>query len=208
MHVVLGIAEVRQPDFAILQARDHVRFADDDHLFLAQLGERLLNVLDEKVEDRARVVELRILRLVEHQPNAAAVEESEIAGAKQKFQAEAVAVEGDGAVRVVRAKRDLADALNLHTRIMHHAQRTLFEKRVLRYISSGADPRPTSTALPRQEPSREAKGGVPPDRYDEPSQSRPMPPGSFDARAERRRIVMPKQKDLKRIVRSRMQKTG
>src|SRR5581483_4282233 len=35
-----------------------------------------------------------------------------------------------------------------------------------------------------------------------------MPPGSFDARAERRRIVMPRQKDLKRIVRSRMQKTG
>src|SRR6266550_4044322 len=54
---------------------------------------------------------------------------------------------------------------------------------------------------------REAKGGVLPDRYDEPSLARRRCWGASLA-TETKEIVMPKQKDLKRIVRSRMEKTG
>src|SRR6266550_1233837 len=54
---------------------------------------------------------------------------------------------------------------------------------------------------------REAKGGVLPDRYDEPSLARRRCGGASLA-TETKEIVMPKQKDLKRVVRTRMQKTG
>ena len=74
------------------------------------------------------------------------------------------------------------------------------------YILTGADPRPTSTAFPHAKALGEAKGGTLPDRYDEPSR-RGRAAGGL-ARDDTKEIVVPTQKDLKRLIRSRMQKSG
>ena len=61
------------------------------------------------------MVELRVFRLVEQDAYTAAIEERQVrAAAKQKPQAEGVAVKRDGAVDVVRANVDRADAFDVH----------------------------------------------------------------------------------------------
>jgi hypothetical protein len=59
--------------------------------------------------------------------------------------------------------------------------------------------------LPRRRPLPRQRGGIP-DRYDEPSSSRTTLPGSF-ARDRSKEIVVPIQKDLKKLVRARVQKS-
>lgn len=70
------------------------------------------DVIDLEVEDRRRVVELRLFGDAQHQPYAAAHQKRHVAGAEQVLQAENVAIEGGGAVEVMGVHRDLADPRN------------------------------------------------------------------------------------------------
>ncbi len=57
------------------------------------------------------MVEIGLRRAVEHEPDAAGVEEGEVGrGGEQELHAEGVAVEGGGAFDVVHDDGDLADA--------------------------------------------------------------------------------------------------
>src|SRR5438105_4161797 len=71
--------------------------------------------------------------------------------------------------------------------------------------------RPSAPNLDGLSPAKahaEAKGGILPDRYDEPSTLANVAAGESRSRRDTKEIVMPRQKDLKRIVRLRMKKTG
>ena len=80
------------------------------HALRLQLAVRRADVLDLVVENRGRVLELGLLRHVEHQAHAAAIEEAELrAGVEQVPHAEHVAIEVDGARQIADGDGDLAD---------------------------------------------------------------------------------------------------
>ena len=82
-------------------------------------------------------------------------------------------------------------------------------RRCGKLLRNGGGPRPTSAALPRRGRSRGKGGNTPGSAVTKPSPSRAGSARRGRSRRHgRRRIVMPKQKDLKRLTRSRMQKTS
>src|SRR5215469_869149 len=73
--IVFGVAEEGHPQIVVGHARDHVRLVLKTHTFLFQSCVCRLHVRYREIEDRCRMVELRLFWAIEHQANSMAVEE-------------------------------------------------------------------------------------------------------------------------------------
>src|SRR5438046_6419152 len=115
--------------------------------------------------------------------------------------------------RRAQGERARAQPANLHEPAAIHGGQGILRQRVACIGGTGIQ---FSTALvhaqprwpsPTRRPSPRQRGAHSRIRYDETFASRSTLLGGF-ARDETKEIVVPQQKDLKRLIRSRMQKTG
>src|SRR5688572_3772814 len=71
--VALGVLEERHPQLVVGHARDEVRCVDEVHAALLERGMRLVDVVHAEVQDRAGMIEVRVLGQGEHESHAPAV---------------------------------------------------------------------------------------------------------------------------------------
>jgi len=69
-----------------------------------------LNVRNLKIQNRAGMIELGLLWLVQHQTHATTIEKAKLARAEELRQSEYIAIEFRGAIDVVGVDGDLTDA--------------------------------------------------------------------------------------------------
>src|SRR5256885_7187661 len=86
-----------------------MRLIFEVHTTLPKLRVRHFDIGDIEIEDRARVIELRPFRLVEHQANAAAVEEGQVPSLEQELQPERLAVKSGSPLYIMHVDSDLPD---------------------------------------------------------------------------------------------------
>ena len=115
--IVFRVAKRSQPEIVSSHISDKDWLLLDLNAALRKCGARLLNIIDLEIDDGARVIEFRFRRQRKHQPNPAAIEESEIRGhTEQMLHAKRIPVKRRRSFDVVRGNRDLFDRGKAETR--------------------------------------------------------------------------------------------
>jgi len=116
--IVFAVTEKGHPQIMVGHARDHVRLVFEAHAFFFQPGMRGLDIGHGEVQNRTCVIELGLLRMVEHQANAIAIEERQAGWRfEQQLESENLFVEVGRAFHVVRANLNLSQPCDARTAI-------------------------------------------------------------------------------------------
>src|SRR5919108_4880048 len=108
--IILAISEKGHPKVVLGHLRNHVWLVFKLCSGLLQPLVGGPNIPHLEIKDRARMIEFRLFRLVQHQAHAAAIEKGELPSTEQMLQSQNVAVERRGAIHIVRVDGNLPDA--------------------------------------------------------------------------------------------------
>jgi|ERR1700682_396420 len=107
--VAFGVAKKSHPQIMLRHAGEKVWLVFEFRASGLEPLEGRLDVAHLKIQNGTRMIKFRLLGLVEHQADAAAIEKAQLASAKEVPQSKDVAIECGGAIDVMSVDGDLSD---------------------------------------------------------------------------------------------------